>query len=518
MLKFLVYKDGQPATEWPLRNCYLIGPDNVGVRGTITFSNGVITCEKRATGSASFALQYPIDDIGEMTIQTCLLPERDEPYLLSLELARHRIMSLISKQEEWMMFDLDADHVVTKRLEVAKKRFVEALNEMDLARSHELACKALTFAADASEELALAHAERLINRRISTGLMPRNVFGCQVSLEKHHVESQRTLIESNFDYVSLPTRWRELEPQEQEFSWQPLDSWMEWAVRNHLPILAGPMVSFAPNVVPDWMYIWEHDYEMVRELLHDYVQQVVRRYRSAVTVWNVASGIHVNRHFKFTFEQIMDLTRMTLMQTRKIQPNARTIVELTHPFGEYSADNPQSLPPLMFAEVVLQSGLPVDGFGLKLLMGQAGDGQYARDLLQISGLLDQFKTLGKPVHITAVGVPSESVRQSSDSNSDVALKSQANSGYWRQLWSPKVQAHWMEAFYNLALSRPYVESISWACLVDHEDADLPYSGLTNVEFSPKHSLKRLVGMRKNLQNRLKKADEINSAAEAGSAG
>src|SRR5438045_2909649 len=99
MLKFQVFEAGQPATRWPLRNAHLLGADHSAMRGSIRFEQGLLVCEKKESGAAALALQQDVGDCGELTLQTCLLPDREEPYLLTLELARHRLMTLYNKFE-----------------------------------------------------------------------------------------------------------------------------------------------------------------------------------------------------------------------------------------------------------------------------------------------------------------------------------------------------------------------------------------------------------------------------------
>ncbi|QNN24997.1 hypothetical protein HED60_22875 [Planctomycetales bacterium ZRK34] len=492
MLKFLVYENGRPATDWQMRSAHLLGAEDLGVRATIEFEDGAIICEKGAVGPASLALQFELPDVGDLLLQTCLLPERDEPYLLTLELARHRLMRCIAKQEDWGMLDLAEDHPAAKRLALAKRKFYDALCAMDEpAEADKLARASLTCSIDASEELALSHAESLLTRRIANNALSKHIFGCGVGLAQPLDRLAQTML-SSFDYIRLPMPWRTLEPAEQEYNWAALDTWCEWAFRNRLPILAGPVVSFTPEIVPDWLYIWEHDYDTVRDLLYEHVERVVTRYRSVVSLWNVVSGIHVNDAFSFNFEQLMDLTRMAMLLVKKIQPNARTLIEITHPFGEYYAANQRSIPPMMYAEMVLQSGIPVDGFGIKLLLGQPTEGQLTRDLMQVSSVLDKFSGLGKPMHVTAVGAPSQML---TDNGEDQAAA--AASGFWRKPWNANVQGHWLEAFYNVTLSKHFVESVAWIDLADHDDAEMPTGGLIGPNFQPKPAFKRLLTMRKN---------------------
>jgi hypothetical protein len=69
----------------------------------------------------------------------------------------------------------------------------------------------------------------------------------------------------------------------------------------------------------------------------------------------------------------------------------------------------RSIPPLLYAEAVLQSNLPIDAIGLKLQMGHAEPGLSSRDLMAMSALLDRYAMFDKPVCVSALGVPSQPI-------------------------------------------------------------------------------------------------------------
>jgi len=498
MLKFLVFDNGRPADDWPLRNAYLVGADGSAIRADITSEHGAIVCEKRESGPAALCLLHPVGELGELSIQTCLLPERIEPYLLTVELARHRLMTLYAKLEEWAMFDLEPDHPVTRRGNRARELFIQSLclQQDEPVKAYQTAQEALVIALDASEELALAHARLLLDRRVSTGALPKAPIGCGVCAQ-HNNENLRAGMASNFDYIQLPTPWRALAPQEGENRWEATDDWVNWTTRAHVPVIAGPLISFEPTNLPDWLYIWEHDYDTTRDMVYEHVERVVNRYKDRVFVWNVVSGLHVNSHFTFNFEQLMDLTRMTTMLVKKLQPNGKVLIELRQPFGEYYSTNQRSIPPLMYADLIVQSGVHFDAFGLRLLMGQAVAGQYTRDLMQISQLLDQFSAFNKPVHLT-IAAPSEPVTQMMIQASETGEPIDPVSGHWRRPWSQQVQGHWLVAVSQIAVSKPFVDAVAWQELADHPDIELPLGGLLSDEFVPKGSLRQLIGFRRGL--------------------
>ncbi len=498
MLKFLVFDNGRPAEDWPLRNTYLVGADGSAVRADISSERGAVVCEKRESGPAALCLLHPVDELGELSIQTCVLPERIEPYILTIELARHRLMTLYAKLEEWAMFDLEPDHPVTRRGDRARELFIRSLcyQQDEPVKAYQTAQEALTVGLDASEELALAHSRLLLDRRVATGALPKAPIGCGVCAD-HVNENLRAALVSNFDFVQLPTPWRALAPQEGESRWELTDNWVNWVAQARVPVIAGPLVSFEPSNLPDWLYIWEHDYDTVRDMVYEHVERVVNRYKDRVFVWNVVSGLHVNNHFTFNFEQLMDLTRMTTMLVKKLQPNGKVLIELRQPFGEYYSTNQRSIPPLMYADLVVQSGIQFDVFGVRLLMGQAVAGQYTRDLMQVSQMLDQFSAFNKPVHLT-VAAPSGPVTQMMIHASETGEPIDPVSGHWRRPWSPQVQSHWLEAVFQIAVSKPFVEAVAWQELADHPDIELPLGGLLNDEFVPKGALRRLIGFRRNL--------------------
>ncbi len=498
MLKFLVYDNGRPAEEWPLRNAYLVGSDGSAIRADITTERGAIVCEKRESGPAALCLLHPLGELGEMSIQTCLLPERIEPYILTIELARHRLMTLYSKLEEWTMFDLPADHIVNRHGDKARKLFIKSLcvQQDDHLKAYNLAQEALCLAMDASEELALAHAKLLLDRRVSTGSMPKAPFGCGVHL-KHTHEHLRTGLATNFDYIQLPMPWRHLSPEEGDQHFDLTDDWINWSAQARAHAIVGPLISFEPSNLPDWLYIWEHDYDTARDMVYEHVERVVSRYKDRVTVWNVISGLHVNSHFTFNFEQLMDLTRMSTMLVKKLQPNAKVLVELRQPFGEYYSTNQRSIPPLMYADLIVQSGIQFDAFGMRLQMGQAVSGQYTRDLMQVSQLLDQFSVFDKPVHLT-LAAPSSPVTQLMIPASDTGEPVDPVSGHWRLPWTQQVQSHWLEAVMQVAASKPYIDSIAWQALADYPEMDLPLGGLLDDELKPKTALRRMIGLRRSV--------------------
>jgi hypothetical protein len=505
--------------------------------------------------------------LGLLSVQTCLLPERTEAYLLTIELARHRIMTFLNKLEDWGLTDLPPESAVMQQFEAARQAFTGALvaqraegalssglsdetaDGVDPAadtasslafcpKADKAASESLALAMHAGEGLALVQAERQIRARMSgkayqdarahlARLTPEAPaanapiivpgqghcvvagmasIGCAISPRVCNEGLQRAAALA-CDFVTMPMRWVDLEAVEGSYAFAQTDRWIEWAVRQaKLPVVAGPIVDFRASSTPDWMYIWENDYETLRDLVIEHVQAVVTRYRRTVTRWTAASGLHVNTNFKISFEQIMDLTRICVLLIRKLQPTAKVQLEIAQPWGEYHAMNRRSIPPLLYAEAVLQAGIPIDALALRIQMGHAEPGLAARDLMSLSSLLDRYSSLEKPLVVTGLGAPSTPIapmpyRPRVGADAEDAYEP----GYWRTPWSPQSQAEWLGHAMAICLSKPYVQSVCWGELADQparEDGvptELPHGGLVNVDGTPKPALGRLAQIRTGLR-------------------
>ena len=305
-----------------------------------------------------------------------------------------------------MYLSFPAPDKFSVRFAEAQNLFADALGKLhEPAEAAKLADKALAVAIDVSEQLANFHGELLISRRRAANGFVKHIFGCRVEPSVQNEKYKEALASDKFDYCVLPMSWKQLSPQENVFAPEGLDEWVEAMARNRIPTIAGPLIRLDQDSVPDWMVIWEHDFDMLREMTYDFVQKVVTRFRKHVAAWNVVAGVETNGAFALTFEQIIELTRLLVSQVKTLIPNARTMITITHPFGEYHARSKASVPPMLYAEMVAQAGISFEAFALEIEMGVPEPGNFTRDLFQLSSMLDKFSTLGRPVFITAVGVP-----------------------------------------------------------------------------------------------------------------
>ncbi len=493
MLRFETHQQDLTANGIDLSGAYLFGADGIPVRGELTGNGSVITCRKRVAGAVGLSLLWDAGSAGQFMLPTTRLPERNEPYSLIVELARARMKRIAQKFEEWGLFDYaNAEELLTEFNEI-RGPFIQALHEPDLAKADELASQALEAGVTLSEKIALFHADVFLDRRRnSAAAAARTRFGVGVSLDGVASGHHDRLREA-FDFLSIPITWTAVEPRENVYQFPIVDTWVNFAARAHKPIHIGPVVDFDPSAVPEWLYLWEHDYDTLREIIYKHLEHIINRYSRQAKIWSVVSGLHAHNNFNLSFEQIMELTRMCCQLAKRLAPRSQIMIDLIMPWGEYYARNSRTIPPLLYADMAVQSGVKFDAFGVQLHMGIPEDGNYVRDLMQISSLLDEFVTLRKPLHITACSVPSQMAGDIRDAwNGELDT---ARAGRWHAPWSQRLQAEWLQAFYRICISKPFVESICWRDLGDDAPHHLPHSALCTDENTPKLAFKELRNFR-----------------------
>ncbi|HSW44816.1 MAG TPA: endo-1,4-beta-xylanase [Phycisphaerae bacterium] len=503
MLRFVVNRDANAVRDMDLAGAYVVGSDGVPLRAELEFRESEICCAKRADGPAALALLWPIPGCGAMLLETSRLTDREHPYNLPLELARGRLMRISLKREDWGLFDFEGVEPLNNEYEQGRDLLVEALKADNVAEQSQLGDKALQMAVMTGEKLSKFHADLFLARRKQIHAFTRRTLGCWVDIANGS-DAYRQAIKESADLVYLPVPWRLLEPKRGEVNWRPFDSWVEWLAKSRIPMRLGPLVSFSQSHLPVWL-IGETAYEAVRNLCFEHIRRMVDRYGNYVFQWDVVSGIHAENTFDFNFEQLMEITRVSVALVKQLAPKAQTLVDVIAPWGEYYARNQRTIPPMLYADMIVQSGVGFDGLGVQFLFGQAADGMYIRDMFQISDKLDRLGSLGKTLHVTAVQVPSEPPAAGS-----------TGGGCWRKPWDKAVQAAWVKEFYTIALSKPFVETVSWVDLVDRPGnaAGLAAGGLLHADMIPKPAFKILKDLRAEIRKAIRKPPAAAKAADA----
>jgi hypothetical protein len=481
-VKFQIFRNGKVVDKFTLCGAYLFGGDGIGIRrAQISFENGFVECTKPNLETAGLALLWPIEGFGKVLLPTTCLPEREQPYNLNVEIARAKLMQIVNKREDWLF--LNNIEVLADLLKEAQDLFIRAIQNISIPpKASKLADESLKKAIVSSEILAIKQAESLLDNKNTSHGLGRGCFGCRIDpLEIDNPVYVDKLLEL-FGSVTIPVNWAQIEPRKGVYDFSKIDVCIDVLSNKKLTLSAGPLLCFSKENLPKWLLRSGAGFEKIRETAYQFVSEVVARYSGTVRAWCAISSLNALNHFGFGFEQILEMTRAANMAVKQASDRALKIIEVSNPWGEYYSTTPNSIPPLVYMDMVVQSGIHFDAFGLQVRFGKNQTGMHIRDMMQISAILDYFGPIAKPLYITKVEVPSQDGNGLYDGN--VA-------GIWHEQWNELRQGQWIEQFYKIALSKQFVSSVTYSNLIDTADSAIAHSGLLTDGLEPKESFRTL---------------------------
>lgn len=475
-MRFQVFKKGKIVDSFVLSGAYMFGSDGTSLRKVeISFSEGTIHCERTSRDTAALALLWEVQGFGRIMLPTTCLPERERPYCLNLEIARARLMQTLSRREDWALFDeaVELEDIWQQALDL----FVKAVQcNHNPGEASLLADQSLRKAVIFSEKMAITQADNLFKARKSSRGFNRACLGTHVHTQSLDHKTYVEGVAGISDFAVIDINWARIEKSPEEYDFSEVDRCVDVLTAKKMLFMAGPLLHFHKDSLPPWLFEGRPGFEDIRDAAYRFVSEVVARYRRRVSRWIVVSGLNAWNYCAFSVEQILEMTRSANMAVKAVHPRGIRVIEVANLWGEYHGVLPNSVSPVAYMDMVIQSGVTFDAFALQVKFGRNETGLHVRDMLQVTSLLDYLSLLGKPLYITQVQIPSES--GAGDCDEKVA-------GVWHKTWDPKRQALWLDQFYRIAMSKPMVDGVVYGNLADHPESLIQHSGVLTEAFKPK---------------------------------
>jgi GH35 family endo-1,4-beta-xylanase len=236
-------------------------------------------------------------------------------------------------------------------------------------------------------------------------------------------------------------------------------------------------------VTPAW--VAAKDLEGLRSYLQRRIPALVGHYggrirRSEVTdeAHDWADAVHLSHG------ELLDMTRFACELTMRTSPEVQRLVNTTDPFGTYAATGARAdgsrvggtqWTPYTHLRDLVRARVDFDLAGVQIY-------RPYRDLTDTVDVLERIESLGKPIFITELGVPSR------DDDLDTFSSDEPRCPVHG--WDRAQQADWAESMFTLLMSRPAVLGIAWYDLVDHQPF-LPDGGLLDRAWQPKPVYRRI---------------------------
>ena len=463
-------------TPWPeprladLKKSYVTGLDRTPSRLNVDIRKDLLICHRSTTESGRLFAPWPVDRFGTPFTGTATLGERPEAYSLAIELARGKLNDVRNQLADWKQMGLRVPSSVDELVAESLRGFFQAATTRDQpAASLESSQRSLASAFAAGQALVDVYVEQVLKNRMSAGKLPTHLA---IGLDGDPGTSPwAPRVVPAFNAAQLNVNWKLMAPTEGKLRWDEVDAQLIWATKYKLAVQTGPIIDLRPGAIPDWIWLWEEDFEAIQGMAVDVVRQAVTRYKGKIPLWTLIHRPGSTDILGMSEEDQVRLTARLLQVARQADPAAQFLVGLDRPWGEWMASSGFQLGPLHLGDYLARAELGMAGIALEIAPGFSHPGSPIRDLLEFSKLLDLFALLNHPLHIT-IAIPSGTAP---DPMADPNVKVEVDQ--WPHAPNDGMQASVAARWVALAVAKPFVRSVTWRQLDDAAPHLFAHAGL-----------------------------------------
>lgn len=482
LVKFLVPAERMSVDA--VKQAYMASVDGVPWVSSVRVVDEVLVVDKPTGESGKLFFPWTLPDGSWLTLHSGTLPESPEPYSLTVELARGLVAEL--REFAWEVTSLRMrlpEGTEEKIRELSREFYRLACQPAPESQRAAVLDRLVDAAIQVGESLSRQVARELLELRLRTARRLPSLLGVCLPEWLPGSPAEEPL-RRVFTAGMVPIVWRQIELQEWQRDWALPDRQVQWCRQAGWPVVAGPLLSFSPQYFPVFLEAYAGDWEAIRETTLEFVRAVVGRYRSQVDAWVCGSRMNTGEVLVLSEEERIELAVAVATGVHEMDPSTPVFLSIDQPLGEYLARRPSRYPPLLLAQALIHSGIPLSGFHLEIAWGYF-PGSMRRDLVQFARALDWWAELEMPLLITLI-IPS---------GSDVDNKAWLGGRMVQPGATPASQAQWAGQLVELLLSRPYVHGVFWGQLADHLPHEYPHGGLFDQNAQPKPALGILGGIR-----------------------
>ena len=501
--------------DWPeVYRGYLTGSDGRVFPTRIEVEDSIVGCRRTTSESCKFHVAFPVRDFGRPFVSTASLPEREQPYVLVVELARGKIVQVRNQASAWELAGMQIPAAFAAASRAAHRAFAHAATSQgDPEAATQLAIEALHHAFRAAEILTQGYSTQALAGRLQRyGSLPASV-GCELQGAIPHPDANE-LFTAAFNSATISAPWRSIEAIEGEYNWDAIDRQLEWCEQHgpqtrqdgnktpqdkgdqpKLLVRGGPLIDLGPDGLPAWLARWEHDVFNLRSFVCDFVETAISRYVGRIRIWEVVARANSGGALMLNEENRLMLTASVLGVAKQIDEEAQLIIRVDQPWGDYQSRGQHRLSPLQFVDAIHRSGVGLAGVNLELAMGYLPRGSSRRDLMEISRLIDSWSVLNLPIHVT-LACPS-----SGDDDPLSYPDWEVDSRLWPTECAENSQAECLDQVMELLLAKPSVAGVFLSHFSDAEPHQFPFAGVLRADGTPKSALERIITQRQQHKRR-----------------
>jgi GH35 family endo-1,4-beta-xylanase len=431
-------------------------------------------------------MRLPVRGFGEVYLYADQV--RGPEAVLNYEFARSRAAAVRRYVKAAQAQGVSFSAALMKRLEAGEAALKQAGSAAGIQARVSYSNDSLAETMWAGEMAVVERAQTRIRRN---GSRPGFLFGANV-FGFAGAEQYRQRFSSLFNFGTVPFYRNTVERTEGVRDYSRVDAILDKTAGTPLLLKGHPLLWFKRQNMPE--FLTKKSWAEVKVSCVEYALSCVGRYRSRIHVWDVINEAHDwANEFHYDPQQMVEMTALMSHAARLADPTTFRIVNNCCLWAEYAAtrmtnNTPLERPsrtPLEYLKALQDAKVDYDAVGLQIYCP-------GRDVLEIERHIERFAALGKPIHITELGIPSTNDRRTVSTYEERGrtIPYPIDAVWHGTEWSEEIQADWVEQFYTLCYSMPQVEAVTWWDFTD--PGYMPNGGLLTRDLRPKPSYERLL--------------------------
>lgn len=233
----------------------------------------------------------------------------------------------------------------------------------------------------------------------------KDYFPIGVAVNAHNIKGiESTLILKEFNSVTPENdmKWAPVEPQQNVYHWEPADSIVAFAKRNHLHVRGHNLCWHEQT--PAWLFIDKKGNQVSKDTLlqrlKSHIFTVVDRYKEAVYAWDVVNEAIDDDSTKFLRDSKWyricgeDFIDSAFVWAHEADPKAQLF------YNDYNVVRPEKRERVYkLLKDLLARGVPVTGIGM-----QAHWSIYEPTQYELEAAIKEFASLGLKIQFTEVDI------------------------------------------------------------------------------------------------------------------
>lgn len=385
-----------------LHACLVGGYEHAPIPTPVRFEENTLLVEHDTHESTHILAPWPVPGLGSPMTLSGTLREREQPYILVVELARGKLYQVRTQIADWEGLGLELDADAQQELRQVTRLFGQAVLSETPDEAQQLAQETLTRSHRLGDRVTELLAEQLMATRVYESGTPATLLGSRLT----HVPdpSAATAYCQAFNAVRLVPNWQNIEPTEARCNWEAFDALVDWADKAGLAISIGPLIDLTSGTAPAWLSQWDGDLPSLAAFMSDFVETIVARYMDRVSSWQVFSGLNHADALGLAEDDRLRLAARLIESVRQTAPQAELSIGVALPWGDYLIAEEYTYSPFVFADTLQRAGCSLAGIELELLNGPDPRASHLRTVFDCYRLLDLFANLGAPLELQ-IGCP-----------------------------------------------------------------------------------------------------------------